>query len=62
VLEIDDTTITNFQTLTDLLSRDFLSTADYARVKRLIKIVARERNLSTDDVITAATVSGKLNK
>jgi len=54
--------MTNYDTLTELLSRDMLSTADFARAKRLIKIVAAEKGWTQDETITAATVRGKLNK
>jgi hypothetical protein len=43
-----------FATLVELMDKDFVSTADYARIRRLAKIVARERNCSVEDVLEAA--------
>lgn len=48
------TTVDHFAIIVELMSRDFLSTADHARIGRLARIVARQNGCCVDAVLEAA--------
>lgn len=48
------TNANHFATLVELMDRDFVSTADHARIGRLARIVARQTGRNVAEVLEAA--------